>query len=270
MDSAKVVSPITVTADASIVDRSLKGEVQLTGSLTTTASTPIFGAAVNGASFLSTLSPGSFVTLFGSKLALSTQLAPTVPLPTVLAGSTIYVAGNQIPIYYASDGQVNAILPYGLAVNTTQQVIVSSGSSLSVPQGITVAAAAPGVFTTTGGQGIIQGIDANRNATLADASNPVTAGQTIVIYCTGLGEVTPTLTAGTPTPASPLSTTVNQVTVTIGGMDAPVAFAGLTPLQTGLYQVNALVPAGATTGSQVPVVVTAAGQFSAPVTIAVR
>ncbi len=99
----KVVSPITVTADASITDRSLKGEVMLNGSLTATAAAPIFGAAVNGASFLSTLSPGSFVTLFGSKLALSTQLAPTVPLPTALAGSTIYVAGNQIPIYYASD-----------------------------------------------------------------------------------------------------------------------------------------------------------------------
>ncbi len=108
---------------------------------------------MNGASFLSTLSPGSFVTLFGSNLALNTQLAPSVPLPTVLGGSTIYVAGNQIPVYYASDGQVNAILPYGLAVTTTQQVLVSTGSSLSVPQSITVAAAAPGIFAATGGQG---------------------------------------------------------------------------------------------------------------------
>ena len=155
----RVASPITVTADAAIADQNLKGEVQLSGSLQAAGATPIFGSAqvVNGASFLSTLSPGSFVTLFGSNLALSTQLAPTVPLPTVLGGSTIYVAGNQIPVYYASDGQVNAILPYGLAVNTTQQVLVSTGSSLSVPQSITVAAAAPGIFAATGGQGIIQG-----------------------------------------------------------------------------------------------------------------
>jgi uncharacterized protein (TIGR03437 family) len=268
----KVVSPITVTADAGIADQNLKGEVKLTGLLQAAGATPIFGAAqvVNGASFQPTLSPGSFVTLFGSQLALSTQLAPTVPLPMALGGSTIYVAGNQIPIYYTSNGQVNAILPYGLAVNTTQQVLVSSGASLSVPQGITVAAAAPGIFATTGGQGIIQGIDANRNATLADATNPVTVGQTIVIYCTGLGEVSPAITAGTQTPPSPLSTTVNPVTVTIGGVNAAVAFAGLTPLQTGLYQVNAVVPAGVAVGNQVPVVVTAAGQASAAVTIAVH
>ena len=106
--------------------------------------------------------------------------------------------------------------------------------------------------------------------TLADANHPVTVGQTIVIYCTGLGEVTPGIAAGTQTPASPLSTTVNPVTVTIGGVNAPVAFAGLTPLQTGLYQVNAVVPAGVAPGNQVPVVVTAAGQASAPVTIAVH
>ncbi len=268
----RVVSPITVTADAAIADQNLMGEVTLSGSLQAAGATPIFGSAgvVNGASFLSTLSPGSFVTLFGSNLALSTQLAPSVPLPTVLGGSTIYVAGNQIPVYYASNGQVNAILPYGLAVNTTQQILVSTGSSLSVPQSFTVASAAPGIFATTGGQGIIQGYDANGNVTLADAGHPVTAGQTIVIYCTGLGEVTPSITAGTQTPSSPLSTTVNPVTVTIGGINAPVAFAGLTPLQTGEYQVNAVVPPGVAPGNQVPVVVTAAGQASAPVTIAVH
>ena len=267
----RVSSPIMVSADAAIPDQNLKGEVSLTGSLQANDATPILGSGqvVNGASFLTTLSPGSFVTLFGSKLAQSTQLAPSVPLPTTLAGSTVLVAGNQIPIYYASDGQVNAILPYGLAVNTTQQVIVSRGSSLSVPQGITVAAAAPGIFATTGGQGIVEGFD-GANYKLADASNPVATGQTIVIYCTGLGEVTPAITAGNPTPLSPLSTTVNKVTLSIGGIDAPVAFAGLTPGQTGLYQVNAVVPAGVAPGNQVPVVLTAAGQQSAVVTIAVR
>jgi uncharacterized protein (TIGR03437 family) len=91
-----------------------------------------------------------------------------------------------------------------------------------------------------------------------------------VIYCTGLGEVTPAITAGTQTPASPLSTTVNPVTVTIGGVNAAVAFAGLTPLQTGLYQVNAVVPDGVAPGNQAAVVVTAAGQASAAVTIALH
>jgi adhesin/invasin len=60
------------------------------------------------------------------------------------------------------------------------------------------------------------------------------------------------------------------VSVTIGGVPAQVLFAGLTPGFAGLYQVNALVPAGVTPGSQVSIVITAAGQQSKTVTIAVR
>jgi uncharacterized protein (TIGR03437 family) len=60
------------------------------------------------------------------------------------------------------------------------------------------------------------------------------------------------------------------VTLTIGGVDAKVVFAGLTPGLTGLYQVNAVVPPGVAPGSQVPVALTIAGVGSPPVTMAVK
>jgi adhesin/invasin len=83
--------------------------------------------------------------------------------------------------------------------------------------------------------------------------------------------VSPAVKEGLPAPATPpLSTTVNPVTVTIGGKAAQVAFSGLTPGYAGLYQVNAVVPAGITTGDAVPVVVSVAGQTSPVVTMAVR
>jgi uncharacterized protein (TIGR03437 family) len=273
----RVVSPITVTADAVIPDRNLKGEVVLTGSLQTAASTPILssGAVLNGASFAaqSPVAPGTFVSLFGSQLASGTAVAPSVPLPVTLAGGSVLLAGQQIPIFSANTGQLNAILPYGLAVNTTLQVLVSQGNSLSVPQAITIAPASPGVFTTGGtgqGQGIILGVAPDGSQTLADSNHPVSAGQTIVIYCTGLGEVTPSMTAGNQTPLSPLFPAINPVSVTVGGLNADVAFAGLTPGQTGLYQVNAVVPSGVNPSSQVAVILTAAGQQSSPVGIAVH
>jgi len=97
-----------------------------------------------------------------------------------------------------------------------------------------------------------------------------TAGDTLVIYCTGLGEVNPSIVAGTPAPVSPLSHTVNTVTATMGGIAANVQFAGLTPGFAGLYQVNAVVPTGVTPGNQVPLILTAAGQSSVAVTIAVH
>jgi uncharacterized protein (TIGR03437 family) len=47
-------------------------------------------------------------------------------------------------------------------------------------------------------------------------------------------------------------------------------FAGLAPEFAGLYQVNAIVPSGITPASDVPLVISVAGQTSAPVTIAVK
>jgi len=47
----------------------------------------------------------------------------------------------------------------------------------------------------------------------------------IVLYCSGLGAVNPPVVAGAQAPSSPLSNTVNPVTVTIGGIQAQVEFA---------------------------------------------
>ena len=92
------------------------------------------------------------------------------------------------------------------------------------------------------------------------ADNPATAGTTtILIYCTGLGAVSANQPAtGAPASLSPneLAPTTTPVTVSIGGMTQTASFAGLAPGFVGLYQVNALVPAGVASGSAVPVTIT--------------
>jgi uncharacterized protein (TIGR03437 family) len=105
---------------------------------------------------------------------------------------------------------------------------------------------------------------------VADSAHPVEAGEVIVIYCTGLGEVDPPVAAGTIAPLTQLSRTVNPVTVTIGGIPARVDFAGLTPGSVGLYQVNAVVPGGIASSDHAEVIISVAGQQSRPVTIAVK
>ena len=67
-----------------------------------------------------------------------------------------------------------------------------------------------------------------------------------------------------------LTSTVNPVTVTIGGVAVQVQFAGLTPGFAGLYQVNAMVPDGVPPGAAVVLSIAEAGQLSSPVTMAVR
>ena len=145
------------------------------------------------------------------------------------------------------------------------------GNTLSVLQSLVVPQAQPGIFTVNQ-QGTGQGsIVKSDQVTLAQPGTPASIGETVVIYCTGLGAVTPAVKEGSPAPTTPpLSTTVNQVTVTIGGTAAQVAFSGLTPGYAGLYQVNVVVPGGIATGDAVPVVLSVAGQTSPAVTIAVR
>jgi len=85
-----------------------------------------------------------------------------------------------------------------------------------------------------------------------------------------LGVVTPDVEAGAPSPSQPLAVVPKTVEVTIGGKTATTLFAGLTSGFAGLYQINAIVPDGVAPGDAVVVTVTAGGQTSLPVTIAVQ
>ncbi|MEO8100735.1 MAG: putative Ig domain-containing protein [Acidobacteriota bacterium] len=263
---------LALTITASSADLKLRGTTEIGGTLFANPSNPprIFdGGVLNGASFAigGPLSPGSFVTLFGEKLANSQVSAPSVPLPYTLAGSQLLIGGKETPVFFASDGQVNAIIPYGIPTDGPVSVVAVRDGLFAPQQSIVMTPAAPGIFMYGDKQGIIVGPTA---IDLANSTHPVSSGQTVVVYCTGLGEVDHPLTAGSPTSTAFLTKTVNTVTMTIGGIAAKVDFAGLTPGSTGLYQVNAVVPAGVTPGDRVPVVLTEAGQSSAPAFISVR
>jgi uncharacterized protein (TIGR03437 family) len=218
---------------------------------------------INAASFLSgaPLAPGSLVSIFGQ------QFADNASQP---GGVQVQLGDQALPLFYVGAQQINAQIPYTLTPNTQHQMLIQRDNVLSVPESFTVAVAQPGIFAVNQ-QGTGQGAITNAiTGNLADTDHPVSAGDIISIYCTGLGPVSPAVAPGTTTPLSPLSPTVNTIRVLIGGVDAPVRFAGLAPGLRAAYQVNAAVPAGTTLGSAVPVVIEVSGQTSPPVTIVVR
>jgi uncharacterized protein (TIGR03437 family) len=220
------------------------------------------------------IAPGGLITIYGQNLSDGVGQSSDLPLPQQLNGAQVLLGDQLLPILYTNPGQLNVQVPYGVPVNTPYQLTVQRGNALSVPQQLVVAAAEPGIFTVNqqgSGQGSIVKSD---GVTLAQPGTPASIGETVVIYCTGLGAVTPQVKEGAPPPTPPpFSGTDNQVSVTIGGKPAEVTFGGLTPGIPGLYQINAVVPAGIATGDTVPVVVSVAGQTSPsspPVTMAVR
>ena len=159
------------------------------------------------------------IALSGSKLADTLAQATTTPLPGQLGNGTVLIAGLTMPLLFTSDGQVNAMIPFGLTPNSTQQVLALRGTSISVPQPVTIAEVAPGIFTTDGKHEII--VDAVTNKILAPG-NPTKVGDYIVIYCTGLGEVIPAQKAGDAASSTVLPGAVT--TVTAAGQVSAAAF----------------------------------------------
>jgi uncharacterized protein (TIGR03437 family) len=268
-------APVVITVTAQSSQPTLIGTLQINGTLQSNQTAPSIGGVVSTASYVpnAPLAPGAFASIFGQNLAATSLLAGKLPLTTQLAGAQAFIAGRLAPIQYASAGQLNVLIPFDLEPNSTQQVILIEGSAYSTPESLTIAPAQPAVFTqdqSGKGAGAITVVKANGDQFSADASHPASAGDTLVIYCAGLGAVTPPVATGSAAPGSPPAKASSTVTVTIGGQPAPVAFAGLTPTYAGLYQVNVTVPSGITAGPSVPVIITVAGLSSPPVTVAIQ
>jgi len=265
--------PVTVTITANDPTSNLTGTRAVTGGLGASSMAPVLSAAVNGATFAAhaPLSPGSIVSLFGQNLGNGTASANSVPLGTTLADATVIMAGNSLPLFFGSNGQINALVSAGINTNTSQQILLERDNALSIPISVDVASADPGVFGyPAAGDPPQQGAIVNAvTYAVADPSAPV-EGDVLAIFATGLGTVDQTIPDGAAAPSAPLANTVAKPTVTIGGQNAGVSFSGLAPGFVGLYQIDATVPGGVTAGGEVAVVVSIAGETSPPVTIAVK
>jgi len=268
---------VTITAQAQEAQPPLRGTVQIGGTLQANPGVPVIdaGGVVSAASNTprQPLAPGSYITVYGKNLSQGSSIAPSLPLQTQLSGTQAILAGTPLPLNYAGTGQINALVPFDAPVNTVLQLLVQQGGAISVPEPVVLSSAQPAIFTqdqSGQGLGVIVGYKADGSANfLIDRSHPVSAGDTLVIYCTGLGPVDQPVAIGSAGPVSPLANSLNPVTATVGGQNATVTFAGLAPTLT-VYQVNLVVPPGVTPGTDVPVVLSQAGQQSVPVTIVVK
>ena len=144
---------------------------------------------VEGAGFTARrpLAPGGIISLFGARFATENNFATQLPLERNLGGDSVRIGDRDAPLFFVGPGQVNAQVPFEARPGDDVPVTVNVGDLLT-------------------------------------AQNPVRAGDTIQIFCTGLGAVQEQVETGAPAPS--FSTVQLPVTVTIGGLDAGIAYQG--------------------------------------------
>jgi uncharacterized protein (TIGR03437 family) len=225
----------------------------------------------------STVAPDSYVAAFGT--ALSTQIAstPTVDLPTVLDGTTVSIqdaAGvlRLAQLFFVSPGQINYLVP-GAAAPGAATVTVATATGATSTGTVQIGTVAPGLFSANGtGTGVA--------AATAIRLNPDNSQSPVTVFQCGA-------TAGSCT-AAPIDLTNGPVFVTLygtgirrrsslanvkctmGGVDAPVLFAGAQGGFAGLDQVNIQVPNSLRGRGEVNIVLTVDGQDANVVTLNIR
>jgi uncharacterized protein (TIGR03437 family) len=126
---------------------------------------------------------------------------------------------------------------------------------------LTIPSASPAIFLT-GTAGPLSGLATivrDDNGLLVTDSNPVHRGDKLTIYLTGLGATTPSVGDGQASPLNPLAITTVTPDVQLGGTELPVEFAGLTPGEVGVYQINVDVPQSTPTGLGIPLSIAQGG-----------
>lgn len=216
------------------------------------------------------LSPGEFVTAFGANLAGATMQAGA-PYPLTLGGVTVTVNNLPAPIYLVSSGQVSFLVPY--AVNgSTANVVIKNSTGTSNTVTLPLASTSPGIYSVDD-SGAGYGVILHADYSLVNTASPARRGETVLVYLTGLGAVTPAVADGVAAPSNPLSKvslTTQQLQVYMNGQPAVVQFAGLAPGFSGLYQLNVTVPMNLTALGQVDVAINTPDAFHDQVFIAVQ
>ena len=250
-----------------LVSLTTSGFTLLPGNYDAAVTPPSLKSVVNAADFTQGIAPGGLIALLGSNLSSTPQTASSAPWPTILGDSCLMVNGAPIPMGYVSGNQITAQLPFdtlGIA-----NLVLHAPGGTSPSMNLTVETNAPAVFRngTAGPQTNIPMVVRNSNHQLVTLSNPIHTKDTIIIYATGFGAVTPAVATGAAGPSKPLAAATVPPVVTLGNVGLTVEYAGLAPGMVGVDMIQAKVPGSVPTGLSVPLVI---NQSGAQTTLQVR
>jgi len=219
----------------------------LTGESSRKSTSPAYTTAsvVNAASnSADALAPNTIASLYGTDLSYDTGQGPLnnfngTMLPEHLWGVRVYVGQYAAGLYYISPRQINFLIPELHPGDTDFYV---SRQGVAGPHvRITLRDVGPGLFQRA--PGIIASTHADGSIITKDHS--ARAGETVVLYGTGLGETVPAEVVGQFNMVAAQIQRLSDLRVIIGGEtldSARIQYAGVTPGSPGLYQVNLKLP----------------------------
>ena len=200
--------------------------------------------------------PGSYISIYGTALSDVLKVSSTPYLPISLAGVSVSFDSpdNRISVpgrlSFVSAGQVNVQVPWEVQGLTAVSMKVSLGDLQTSVIELPIRNQAPAYFEYTEASGQRSAAALDLNFRVVGADNPARRGAAIQFYLNGLGAVDNRPASGEVSPSQPLAMTRVLPVVTVGGRPAQVIFSGLAPGNVGLYQVNVIIPADASTGRQ--------------------
>jgi uncharacterized protein (TIGR03437 family) len=259
-----------ITTNAETFEPRIAGELRITGAVGAGGELPEIdvGGITDRASLASGLpvAAGSQIRIRGSRLNANAMTADAYPLPGELGGTSALIAGVVAPALAVSPTAMDAVMPFGIATDTPQRLIIKRGTALSVPEDLILTTARPGIFTIADvGSGAADAyIEQDGDLIRPTDRRPARSRDIIRVRVTGLGTADPFVTAGHAAGSDPISRSVAAVRVQVAGRDCQVLDAYLVPGQAGVYEVRAVLADGMTNDSSAPITVAVGEWVSAP------
>ncbi len=243
-----------------------------------TGGAPTIASVVNGASYVSGVTPNAWATILGTNLSAvvdtwNNSITANGNLPTTLDGVKVTIGFAPAYIAYVSPTQINLIVPPDLAGPV--QVVVTNSAGTSAVYNATAATYGPAFFTWPNNQPVATFQNytlAAKSGTFSSATTPAAPGSVLILWGTGFGPTQPAVPTGIEVPILPGGAsyvTSGNVSVTINGVSAAVYGAAYATGFAGLFQVAIQVPASLANGDW-PLIATVGGVQSATTTLTVH
>lgn len=214
----------------------------------TTRGTVRLSGATEAAGFAPALSLLGISTLFGEGMSTGVFEADQLPIPNSLDDLEIFVNGQPAGQFFLNGTQSNFQYPAEAGLGPFSIVAVRNGVVSSSVNGFAFRDV-PRMFAfNLGGQ--MLPVVTHADGSVVTPDNPARPGETLVAYFTGLSSVTNRPETGMPALADPLSTSLLETLVEIGGQAAATLFSGWTPGFVALGQVNFAVHPDTPSGLQ--------------------